>query len=62
MIPLDVWACAAGEGICVVGGEVRQGVGVPGVQARFLYVWGESERRLTTSEAEGRLTRSETDG
>ena len=40
MIPLDVWACAAGEGICVVAGEVGQGVGVPGVQARFLHVWG----------------------
>jgi len=38
MIPLDAWARAAGEGICVVGREARRGVGVPGVQARFLYV------------------------
>ncbi len=34
----DVFACAAGRGISAVGGKVHHGVGVPGVQARSLYV------------------------
>ena len=40
MIPLDVRLCVAGEGIRDIGGKVGRGVGVPGVQARFLCVWG----------------------
>lgn len=62
MIPLDVRSCVVGEGDAAVRGEVRRGVGVPGVKARFLYVWGATEDWLTESETEGRLARSEMDG
>ena len=62
MIPPEVWVCAAGEGIRAVGGKVCRGVGVPGVQARFLYVWGASERRMIAPEGGGCLRRSDTDG
>ena len=53
MIPPEVWACAVGEGIRAIGGKVCRGVGVPGVQARFLCVWGAPERRMRAPEGEG---------
>lgn len=54
MIPLDVWACPAGEGIRVVGGKFAEAWACLGYRRAFS-MCGASERPLTASEGEGRL-------
>ena len=62
MIFREVFAGTAGRGIRVVGGKVCRGVGVPGVQARFLYVWGRRCQRRMRALGGRALVRSEQDG